>query len=59
MIQIKEGKPDSDQSEKVFLILDNHSEILYDSYPVVIKPPTMDHLIYKASVLEKQTKRRQ
>ena len=58
MIRIKEGKQDSDQSEKVFLKLDNQSEIIYNSYPVVIKPPYMDHLIYKASVLEKQTKRR-
>ncbi len=57
MIRIKEGKPDPDQSEKVFLILDNQSEIIYDSYPVVIKPPNMNHLIYKASVLEKQLRR--
>ena len=58
MIKIKEGKPDSDQSEKVFLIIDNQSEIIYDSYPVVIKSPSMKHLIYKASVLEKQMRRR-
>ena len=56
MIRIKEGKPDSDLSEKVYLVLDNHSEIIYDSYPVVIKPPIMNHLVYKASVLEKQIK---
>ena len=58
MIRIKEGKPDSDLSEKVFLVLDNHSEIIYDSYPVVIRPPDMDHIIYKASVLEKQMRHR-
>jgi len=56
MIRIKEGKPDSDLSEKVFLVLDNHSEIIYDSYPVVIKPPNMNHLMYKASIMEKQIK---
>ena len=44
MIRIKEGKPDSDLSEKVYLVLDNHNEIIYDSYPVVIKPPNMNHL---------------
>lgn len=58
MIRIREGKPDSDQSEKVFLALDNQKEIAYDSYPVVIKPPSMDHQIYKASVLEKQMRHR-
>jgi len=58
VIRIREGKPDTDQSEKVFLALDNQKEIAYDSYPVVIKPPNMDHLIYKASVLEKQKRRR-
>ena len=58
MIRIREGKPDTDQSEKVFLALDDQEEIVYDSYPVVIKPPHMDHLIYKASVLEKQKRRR-
>ena len=56
MIRIKEGKPDSDLSEKVYLVLDNHSEIIYDSYPVVIKPPNMNHLMYKASIMEKQIK---
>ncbi|WP_458721046.1 hypothetical protein [Candidatus Nitrosocosmicus sp. R] len=56
MIRIKEGKPNSDLSEKVFLVLDNHSEIIYDSYPVVIKPPNMNHLMYKASIMEKQIK---
>ena len=56
MIRIKEGKPDSDLSEKVFLVLDNHNEIIYDSYPVVIKPPNMNHLMYKASIMEKQIK---
>ena len=56
MIQIREGNPDSDQSEKVFLIIDNQSEIIYDSYPVVIKPPNMNHLMYKASIMEKQIK---
>ena len=56
MIRIKEGKPDLDLSEKVFLVLDNHSEIIYDSYPVVIKPPNMNHRIYKASIMEKQIK---
>ena len=56
MIRIKEGKPDSDLSEKVFLVLDNHIEIIYDSYPVVIKPPNMNHLMYKASIMEKQIK---
>lgn len=56
MIRIKEGKPDSDQSEKVILVLDNQSEIIYDSYPVVVKPPNMNHLMYKASVPEKQMK---
>jgi len=58
VIRIREGKPDTDQSEKVFLALDDQEEIVYDSYPVVIKPPNMDHLIYKASVLEKQKRRR-
>ena len=58
MIRIEEGKPDSEKSEKVFLILENHSKIIYDSYPVVIKPPYMDHQMYKASVPEKQTKLR-
>ncbi len=56
MIRIKEGKPDSDLSEKVFLVLDNHNEIIYDSYPVVIKPPNMNHRMYKASIMEKQIK---
>ena len=56
MIRIKEGKPDSDLSEKVYLVFDNHSEIIYDSYPVVIKPPNMNHLMYKASIMEKQIK---
>lgn len=56
MIRIKEGKPDSDLSEKVFLVLDNHSEIIYDSYPVVIKPPNMNHRMYEASIREKQIK---
>ncbi len=56
MIRIKEGKPDSDLSEKVFLVLDNHIEIIYDSYPVVIKPPNMNHRMYKASIVEKQIK---
>ena len=56
MIRIKEGKPDSDLSEKVFLVLDNHIEIIYDSYPVVIKPPNMNHRMYKASIMEKQIK---
>jgi hypothetical protein len=58
VIRIREGKPDTDKSEKVFLALDNQEEIVYDSYPVVIKPPNMDHLIYKASVLEKHKRRR-
>ena len=56
MIRIREGKPDTDQSEKVFLALDNQKEIAYDSYPVVIKPPNMNHLMYKASIMEKQIK---
>jgi len=58
VIRIREGKSDTDQSEKVFLALDNQKEIAYDSYPVVIRPPDMDHLIYKASVLEKQMRHR-
>lgn len=56
MIRIKEEKLRSGQSERVFLVLDNHSEIIFDSYPVVIKPTHMKHLIYKASILEKKTK---
>ncbi len=58
MIRIKEKKLDLDQTEKIFLILDNQNEIIYDSYPVVIKPPYMDHQIYKASVLEKKMSHR-
>ena len=57
MIQIREGNPDSDQSEKVFLILENHNEIPYDSYPVVIRPPDVKPLMYKATVLERKMKR--
>jgi hypothetical protein len=57
MIRIKEEKLDLDQPEKIFLKIDNNSEIIYDSYPIVIKPPYMDHQIYKASVLEKKMKR--
>jgi hypothetical protein len=57
MIRIKEEKLDLDQPEKIFLKIDNNSEIIYDSYPIVIKPPYMDHQIYKASILEKKMKR--
>ncbi len=56
MIRIKEENVRSGQSERVFLVLENHSEIIFDSYPVVIKPTHMKHLIYKASILEKKTK---
>ncbi|TVP39547.1 hypothetical protein [Candidatus Nitrosocosmicus arcticus] len=56
MIRIKEEKIGSAQSERVFLVTDNHNEILFDSYPVVIKPTHMKHLIFKASILEKKTK---
>ena len=56
MIRIKEEKIRSGQSEKVILVLDNHSEIIFDSYPVVIKPSHMKHAIYQGSVLEKKTK---
>jgi hypothetical protein len=56
MIRIKEEKLHSGQSERVILVLDNHSEIIFDSYPVVIKPNHMKHTIYQGSVLEKKTK---
>jgi hypothetical protein len=56
MIRIKEEKLHSGQSERVILVLDNHSEIIFDSYPVVIKPSHMKHTIYQGSVLEKKTK---
>jgi hypothetical protein len=56
MIRIKEEKLRSGQSERVFLVLDNNSELIFDSYPVVIKPPSMKHIIYSASVVEKETK---
>lgn len=56
MIRIKEEKLRSGQSERVILVLDNHSEIIFDSYPVVIKPRHMKHIIYQGSVLEKKTK---
>ena len=57
MIQIREGKPNSDQPEKIFLVLENHNEIPYDSYPVVIRPPDVKPLMYKATVLERKMKR--
>ena len=56
MIRIKEDKLRSGQSERVILVLDNHSEIIFDSYPVVIKPSHMKHIIYQGSVLEKKSK---
>ena len=56
MIRIKEEKLRSGQSERVILVLDNHSEIIFDSYPVVIKPSHMKHTIYQGSVLEKKMK---
>jgi hypothetical protein len=56
VIRIKEEKIRSGQSEKVILVLDNHSEIIFDSYPVVIKPSHMKHTTYQGSVLEKKTK---
>jgi hypothetical protein len=56
MIRLKEEKIRSGQSVKVILVLDNHSEIIFDSYPVVIKPRHTKHAIYQGSVLEKKTK---
>lgn len=55
MIKIKEENLPSGQ-ETVSLILDNNNEITFDSYPVVIKPTHMKHLIYKATVLENKHK---
>jgi hypothetical protein len=55
MIKIKENSL-SGQSEGVFMILDDNSEIIFDSYPVVIKPNHMTPLVYKATVLEKKHK---
>jgi hypothetical protein len=50
MIKIKEEGIGENKNLKIFINLDNHHEMVFESYPVVIKPRDFTHSTYEASV---------
>ncbi|VFJ15193.1 conserved protein of unknown function [Candidatus Nitrosocosmicus franklandus] len=54
MIRIREETPKNGGSPKVYLNVENKFEVIEDSYPVVIRPKSLTHSVYLASVLEKK-----
>lgn len=50
MIKIKEENTGENKNRKIFLNLDNHHELVFENYPVVIKPRDFKHSNYEASV---------
>lgn len=51
MIKIKEENIGEDKNRKIFLNLDNHHELVFESYPIVIRSRDFKHSSYEASVV--------
>lgn len=56
MIKIKEENIGENKNPKIFLNLDNHQELVFESYPVVLKPKEFKYSSYEASVADPKIK---
>ncbi|MDQ2685080.1 MAG: hypothetical protein M3Y25_04475 [Thermoproteota archaeon] len=54
MIKIREERSKDGDIPKIYLNVENKYELVEDSYPLIIKPKTLTHSTYEASVLEKK-----
>lgn len=56
MIRIREENGGDGTVKRIYLNMENHHELVFDSYPVIIKPRIFDHSSYEAFVKEKINK---
>lgn len=56
MIKIKEEHVGENKNRKIFLNLDNHHELVFETYPIVIKTRDFKHTNYEASIADPKIK---
>ncbi|MDR4490859.1 MAG: hypothetical protein R2685_08150 [Candidatus Nitrosocosmicus sp.] len=56
MIKIKEERVGENKNRKIFLNLDNHHELVFETYPIVIKARDFKHTNYEASIADPKIK---